>query len=228
MTIPILFISGAGLPSWAWDDVRAGLPAERMTSVAALPRAADGGQSDAHLAEYAAKVLAEAPWNDFVVVAHSLGGVIGSEVVAQAPERVTGFLAVCAAIPAVGSSFLQSLPTPQHVLLAALTRIGGTRPPESQIRKGLASDLDESMADALVRDLENESLEVYRDEVSPRAFPEHRGYLHTTEDRTIAPDRQELYADELGIGWRGTLPTGHLPMLADATGTTRLLLEFLG
>jgi pimeloyl-ACP methyl ester carboxylesterase len=203
----LLFLSGAGLPAWIWDDVRSGLEAET--------RVADHPRGVASLADYAAAALAAAEgWDTFGIVAHSLGGAVGSELVAQAPGRVSGFLGVAAVIPAPDRSFVNSLPFPQRYVLGPLMRLTGTKPPESALRKGLGSGLPAEQADRVVAEFEPESLRVYRDPVSPRTFPRARAYVVTDRDREFSESLQEKYAAELDAPIH-RVNTAHLPMLED-------------
>jgi pimeloyl-ACP methyl ester carboxylesterase len=217
---PVLFLSGAGLPSWIWDDVRAALPPGTESAVATHPR-----EGNASLADTARQVAEQSPWPDFSVVAHSLGGVVGAELLAQHPERVTGFLGVAAVVPAAGRSFLRSLPFPMGLVLGAVLRVAGTRPPEKAIRTGLAAGLAPGTADRIVAEFSPESARLYRDPVGPRVLPAHRGYVHTSGDRELSPAVQTASARRLDADWTRTLATGHLPMLeapaalADAVGS---------
>ncbi|NIK55285.1 alpha/beta fold hydrolase [Kribbella shirazensis] len=217
MNSPLLFLSGAGLPAWIWDDIRAALPVE--TSVAAYPRAGS-------LRDYATKVLAEAP-ERFVVVAHSIGGVIGTQLVAQAPSRVLGFVGVAASIPQPGQSFLGALPFPNRLLVGAVMRLAGTRPPAKVIRSGLATDLDDEQAARIVKEFSPESQRLYRDAVGDHRFPELRGYVQTTADKELPAALQTGYAANLGTTSVRSLPTGHLPMLADPNALAAALQELL-
>src|SRR3712207_5167808 len=105
---PILFISGAGLAPWVWDDVRAAL--DVPSAVAGRP--ATG--ASASLVDYAQAAIAAAPPGEFTVVAHSVGGVVGAEVARLVPERVAGFLALSAAIPGPLGSFVSAMPRPNR------------------------------------------------------------------------------------------------------------------
>ena len=216
MTSPLLFLSGAGLPGWIWDDVRAALPA---STVAAYPRT--GGLQD-----YVTKVLDEAP-ERFTVVAHSVGGVVASQLVAQAPDRIDGLLAVAASIPRPGQSFLSALPFPQKLIVRAVIRLAGTKPPEKVIRAGVAAGLEKSLVDRIVREFSPESAALYRDTVAERTFPARRGYLTTTADKEFPVALQEVYAKNLDPTWTHSLPTGHLPMLASPGDFSLALKAFL-
>ncbi|MFE7796376.1 alpha/beta fold hydrolase [Nocardia sp. NPDC057440] len=218
-TSPILFLSGAGLPAWIWDGVRAGLPVESV--VAVYPK-----RTDASLRDYADTALAQAPDGTFTIVAHSIGGVVASEIVAIAPERVDGLLGIAASVPAAGSSFLGALPAPQRYIIGLIMRFVGTRPPEKAIRSGLGAGLGDADIARIVAEFEPESQRLYRDGVSPRTLPARSGYVTTSADQEFPAEWQRKYAAELASEFRRELPTGHLPMLEDPASVTQLLKEF--
>lgn len=204
MPTPLVLLSGAGLPAWMWDEVRDQISTE--SRVAEYPR------GDAGLTDYAAAALAAADgWDSFGIVAHSLGGVVGTEVVAQTPDRVVGFLGVAAATPAAGGSFLGALPFPQRHVVSLMMRLSGTRPPAKSIRR-LCAGIATEQADRIVAEFAPESRRVYRDRVSAREFPVTRAYVLTERDREFPEKLQERYAAQLG-GPVHRLATAHLPML---------------
>lgn len=218
-SLPVLFLSGAGLPAWIWDDVRAALPDDRSSAVATYPR-----RPDASLDDYAAQVLEEAPWPRFVVVAHSLGGVVAAQMTARAPERVAGLLGVSAVVPAPGRSFLGAMPFPQRLVVGTAMRIMGTRPPAKMIRSGLARGLTPAEQERLVREFAPESQAVYRDPTAPRSLPASRGYVRTTDDRELPDALQQRFERTLDGSWSRTIASGHLPML-EAPGALAALVE---
>ncbi|MEU4341531.1 alpha/beta hydrolase [Nocardia sp. NPDC023852] len=218
-TTPILFLSGAGLPAWIWDDVRASLPVESV--VAVYPK-----RGNATLHDYADTALAQAPDGPFTIVAHSIGGVVASEITAIAPERVDGLLGVAASVPAAGTSFLGALPAPQRFVVGLIMRFAGTRPPEKMIRSGLCAGLDDADIARIVSDFEPESQRLYRDGLSPRTLPTRSGYVMTTIDREFPLASQRKYAAELNPKFNREIPTGHLPMLQDSASLTRILQQF--
>lgn len=217
MTTPLLLLSGAGLPAWIWDEVRAQLSTE--TRVVEHPR------GSASLADYAAAAAATADgWASYGVIAHSLGGVVGSELLAHEPERITGFLGIAAIVPAAGRSFLAALPSPQRHVVSLAMRVMGTRPPAKGIRNGLAAGLTAEQADRIVADFDPESQRVYRDPVSPRTFPATSGYVLTEQDKEFPVALQEQYAAEVG-GPIHRIPTGHLPMLEQPAALTAVIAD---
>jgi len=224
---PVLFLSGAGLPAWIWDDVRAALPDGIETAVAGNPR-----KAHASLADYADAAAAETAWPTFAVVAHSSGGVVATELLARHPARVTGILGVSAVVPLPGRSFIGTMPLPARLMLSIVMRLAGTRPPAKIIRAGLANGLPEAIADKIAADFDPESVRLYRDATSARGLPEVRAYLHTTEDREISTAVQRASAETLRATWSEDLPTGHLPMLQNplkvSQAVKRLLAQIAG
>lgn len=206
----MLFLSGAGLPPWIWDGVRADLDGDTPAAVVEYPR----GRS-ASLADYADAAADRAPWPAFAVVAHSIGGLIATELLARHPGRVSATLGVSAVIPRPGRSFTRSMPFPARLVLGPVLRVAGTRPPAKTIRAGLASGLPEPTADRIVAEFAPESPRLYLDRASARELPAVRGYLHTSEDKEISPAAQRGFAATLDPHWTDELPTGHLPMLQD-------------
>lgn len=205
MTTPILFLSGAGLPAWIWDSVRAGLPVES--------RVADRPGDHATLSSYAEEALATADgWDSFAVVAHSVGGVVARALLAQAPERAASFVGIAACVPEEGSSFLGTLPFPQRRLLGLVMRVVGTRPPAREIRDGLCRGVDAEHAERIVQEFRPESQALYRDAVPAGAFPAASTYVLTTGDTQFAPRLQERFAARVG-GEVVRVDTAHLPML---------------
>ncbi|MEU1430857.1 alpha/beta hydrolase [Nocardia sp. NPDC005746] len=218
-TTPILFLSGAGLPAWIWDDVRNSLHVESV--VATYPR-----RADATLRDYADAVLEQTPGRVFTIVAHSIGGVVASEIAAIAPERLDGILGVAASMPGIGKSFLGAMPTPQKLVMGLIMRFAGTKPPENAIRSGVCAGLGEADTSRIVSQFEPESQHLYRDGVSARTFPARRGYVVTSSDRVIPAADQRRHATELGAEFRSELSTGHLPMLQDPASLARIVGEF--
>lgn len=219
MTTPLLLLSGAGLPAWIWDEVRADLIGIE-TRVVEYPR------EFASLAEYAEAAVATAEgWDSFGVVAHSLGGVIGSELVAQVPERVTGFLGVAAIVPKAGTSFVRALPFPQRHVVSIAMHVMGTKPPAKSIRDDLCAGIRRDQADRIATEFAPESEDVYRDRVSPRTFPAASGYVVTEEERAFPVRLQKKYAAELGAELH-RMKTGHLPMLQQSNALAGIITEF--
>jgi pimeloyl-ACP methyl ester carboxylesterase len=200
----LLLISGAGLPAWVWDEAREGLDA----TVANRPWG-----TNASLQEYAQAALAETGTGPLTMVAHSSGGVVAAAVLALAPERIRGLLAITAVVPDPGRSFIGMMPVPQRYVLGPVMRVAGTRPTESAIRGSLAAGVTEEVRNRLVLDFDPESQAYYRNRVPRFSRPPRRGYLTTTQDREFSPALQRGFADRLEPDYSRQIESGHLPML---------------
>ncbi len=213
------FIHGAGLGSWIWKDVisRLDLPALAL-DFPDRDKAAAG--KDLRLEDYSRRLAAglEA-WGPsrIILVAHSIGGVVGLKVAARLGARLAGFVAVSAAIPRHGGSFLSCLSFPGRLILPLVIRLAGTKPPASAIRKGLCSDLDADRTAQVVGSYVPESPFLYTDPCgvpSPLTNPKARSlYIKLGQDREFPPGTQDSMARNLGASATATLSSGHLPML---------------
>jgi len=204
VTTTLLFISGAGLPDWIWDEAGEGLDA----TVAKRP-----WRTNATLQEYAQAALAGTGSGPLTLVAHSSGGVVAAVMLALAPERIRGLLAITAVIPDPGRSFIGMMPVPQRYVLGPVMRVAGTRPTESAIRASLAAGVTEELRKRLVLDFDPESQSYYRNRVPRFPRPERRGYLTTTQDKEFSPTLQRGFAARLEPGYEREIESGHLPML---------------
>lgn len=218
---PVLLLSGAGLPEWIWDDVRAALP-PGTDSLVVRPERGPG----ASLADCADAAAEQAPWGEFAVVAHSLGGTVAAELIARHPARVTAVLGVAAAVPRPGHSFVRSLPAPARWVVPTVLRRMGTRPPDRSLRP-LTRGLPGAVADRLVREFDPEPLGAYLDPNSPRTLPPVRAYLRTGNDPELSAAVQRRSAAALEARWTQELPTGHLPMLESPDGVSRAVHRLL-
>lgn len=216
---PLLLLSGAGLPTWIWDEVRADVFAQ--TRVVNYPR------GSASLKEYA-EIAAETAegWDSYGVVAHSLGGVIGSELVAQDADRIAGFLGVAAIIPEAGQSFVDTFPRTQRRTLSVAINSMGTRPPDKSIRRDLCAKVRPDQTKRIVAEFAAESKNVYLEPVSARTFPAASGYVVTTKVRAFPARRQQRYSDQLAGGVHRVIKAGHLPMLEQPGSLAGILREF--
>lgn len=202
-TSPLLILSGAGLPAAAWDDVRTRLDTESRV----VPSPGTSGT----LESYARAALATAAdWPRFHLVAHSLGGAVATAVAAAEPARVSRVTAVSAVVPSAGTSFTGALPLPGRLVMGAVLRVLGTRPPDSALR-AMCAGLSEDDTALVVGDFSPEGRRVYLDRTPPRTWPE-ASYVVTTRDDQFPTTQQERYAAELGAT-TVRLATGHLPML---------------
>lgn len=217
----ILFLGGAGLSPRIWDGVREKLG----VSTVVAPRPSHDASS---LRDHAEAAIAVADGRRFTIVAHSIGGVVASEILRLAPEKVDGLLAVSAVVPRAGESFVSAMPAPNRWILPVALRLGGTRPPESAIRRGLGHGLEETEVDRIVAEFTPEPQRLYLDKTRGHSWSGRTGYVTTTQDRELPASMQRRFAERLGSEWSGDLATGHLPMLQDPARTAAAIRRFIG
>jgi pimeloyl-ACP methyl ester carboxylesterase len=218
--VGVLFLSGAGLPPWMWDDMRARIT-DRPTYVGPRPPGAD-----VSLGDHASAALDATGTDRFVIVAHSAGGTVAAKLLELQPQRVAGMLGVSCVVPAPGASFIGSMPFPNRAVLSLVMRLLGTRPPDKALR-AQAAGLPAPVVEALVSDFVPESQRYYRDVVQEAVTPTCCGYVCTTRDDMLPEALQRSFARRLGVDRPDELATGHLPMLEDPDALAGKLDSFL-
>ena len=226
----LLFVAGAGLDARIWSRVASSL--DHPCLLAQFPNR--GGTPDTRkslsLNDYVAHLKEQAEAEEprkWILVAHSLGGVPALQLAAELGDRVVGFVAVGAAIPRPGGSFLSTLPLPKRLLLSAILRMAGTKPPEAAIRAGLCSDLSAEQAAEIVHGFVPEALRVYTDHLEVSAPPIPKLYIKLLQDKEFGLPLQERMIANLAPDRVEALNTGHLPMLSDPDGLRTVLECFL-
>lgn len=228
--VGFVLVHGAGLDVWVWDDLLSLVVAPTLP-VAFPGRGAD--QAERHglrLQDYTDRITEQIDAWDVsrvVLVGHSIGGALCTEVASRLASRLAGFVGLSAAIPEPERSFLSYLPVHEHVLQRALLRFAGTRPPRGLIRWSLCAELIEERADRVVAEFAPESRHLFTD---PRdgGIPEvQTRYIQTKLDRAVTPGLQTKMARSLETDDTVTLDSGHLPMLSRPNELASALNEFL-
>lgn len=216
--IGIIFIPGAGLNGEIWHGVIEHLDIPCVSVDYSTLRQSKG--LGARLSDYVSvvnKQAAELNTSKVVVVGHSIGGVVGQEVLRHLGNRAVGFIGVSAVIPKPGSSFVSSFPLIQRLLVSAVLKIAGTKPPDSTLRAGLGTDLTEEQTEKVVRDYQQESKWLYFDKTShtPIHF-EHIStfYIRTLKDKELVTKVQDTMIGHLPEAKTFDINSGHMPMLS--------------
>jgi pimeloyl-ACP methyl ester carboxylesterase len=228
--IGFVFVSGAGLESRIWGKVVEGL--DQPCLLVDFPFRKDSVESrkELALADYVTHMKRQVDvWETrkLVIVAHSLGGVLALRLASELSDRLAGFVAVGAAIPKKGGSFLSILPFPKKIIMSAILRKMGTKPPEAAIRAGLCNDLSKEQAEEIVRGFIPESVRVYTDRVDVSIPIVPKLYVKLTKDKEFNLSLQNKMISNLAPQWVESLETGHLPMLSDPDGLRIALQAFL-
>lgn len=225
----LVFIHGAGLGGWIWERLGESLHYPYLVADFPLRDAPVATRRSLTLDDYATHVAAQAGalrTDRVVIVAHSLGGAVALKAAALLADRLAGLVGVSATVPRNGGSFLSALPLPQRWIVGGLMRVVGTKPPESAIRHGLCSDLDDATADRVVASFAPESRAVYTDRTDARVPDVPRRYVVLTEDKEFAVGLQRTMAENLGATDIPELPAGHLAMLSQPAALAGLLNDF--
>ncbi|MDX2776602.1 alpha/beta hydrolase [Streptomyces caniscabiei] len=217
----IIFISGAGLQPWIWQEAAKEIPLPYatidFTDLKKGKRLNDITIDDyvqAALAQVAALNVEKA-----IIVTHSIGGIIGTELAKRLGDKVAGFAAACAAIPRPGKSFLSLFPFPQSFITGMIMRIVGTKPPASAIKSGLCNDIDDATASRVADSFDPESIKLYTTPTSSTPLPQVPSlYIITTNDKEYPLDLQRTMADQLGATII-QIDAGHLPMISKTNET---------
>ncbi|AJY73453.1 alpha/beta fold hydrolase [Paenibacillus beijingensis] len=225
-----VFVNGAGLESRIWSKVVEGLDHPYLLVEFPHRNGSVESRKDLSMMDYVAHMKRQVDeWGTrkFVIVAHSLGGVLALKLAYEVSDRLAGFVAVGAAIPENGGSFLSVLPFPKRILMSAILRKIGTKPPASAIRSGLCNDLSSDQAAKIVQGFIPEAVRVYTDQVDASVPIVPKLYVKLTHDKEFSPSLQNNMISNLSPQSVRILETGHLPMLSDPDGLRFVLEDFL-
>jgi|EndMetStandDraft_3_1072993.scaffolds.fasta_scaffold44834_3 pimeloyl-ACP methyl ester carboxylesterase len=223
--IGVIFLSGAGLQGWIWEKVREKINAPSMTiDFSALDK-------NSSLNDYTNTALEQVDRlgvAKFIIVGHSIGGVVGSELAKKLGKRLVGFIGVCAVIPEPGEAYLSAFPLQQRLMMKLIFKLAGTRPPESMIRKGLCAGIHNEDTDRVVRDFRQEAVRLYTDSTSTTPLPKCPNlYICTSADKDLPLSLQGRIARNLSDVTIATVDSGHLPMLSHPGEVTTYINDFL-
>lgn len=226
--VGFLLIHGAGLGAWIWREVTPQLNVP-FKAVDFPYRDGTSQQRQAlSFDDYVGSVMnqaAELKTEKIVIVAHSLGGAVALKVASLLGDRLAGFIAVGAAIPKNGGSYMSSLPFPQRFIVAGIMKFAGTQPPASAIRNGLCNDVPEALADEVVRTFAAESRAAYTSATGAGSPMVPKMYVLLTSDKEFGPALERTMAANLG-GDVVELNAGHMPMLSKPAELAEILSNF--
>lgn len=228
-TIGFLFLHGAGLRGEVWKETAEGIGAPYLLADFPLRDGAPSAIKELELHSYIQCILEQVnAWGHdrFIIVAHSISGILAPELCHRLGDRVAGLVAVGAAIADRGGSFLSALPFARRMIFGAVISLLGTKPPASAIRSGLCNDLTSEQAAELAEHFVPEAPALFKDRCGAVMPPLPSMYVKLLKDREIAPGLQDRMAERLAGTRIAELGTGHLPMFSDPAGLRRLLLEF--
>ena len=232
-------VHGAWSGAWAWDAVAAQLRAKgKEVSVVELPAHGNdntpiaGATLDAYVTKVETAVNA-AP-GPVVLIGHSLGGVIISQVAEQEPEHIAKLIFVAGFVPKDGDTALALAMTDPDSLLGK----GALNVNKEQ---GIGDVDPKQLVDVFCADCstaEQTELQAhYRAEpIAPLATPVHitaanwgavaKYYVYTKQDHAISYPAQQAQTAQVTFVKTATLDSSHSPFLAHPDVLVSALLTF--
>lgn len=229
-TTGIVFIHGAGLGSWIWKDVTAQL--DMPTLAVDFPNRENTTNTNKNLSldDYAQNAISQVDTfnaDKLVIVAHSIGGVVGLKLAEHYQDKLVGFIGISAAIPNNGGSYMSCLPLPMRLMVSIMMKLSGTKPPKGVIAKGLCSGLTEAQTDKIVSKFTPESLKLYSGKCSAAAPDTKNLYVKLINDKAFAPSLQDKSINNMNPHKTVQMDTGHLPMLASPGELAGIISNFV-
>lgn len=228
--IGFVFVNGAGLEGVIWSKVVEEFNHPCLLVEYPMRKSTFDSRSGLSLEDYVAHIKRQVDaWGTrrFVIVAHSLGGVLAQRLAAELPDRLAGIVAVGAIIPKNGGSFVSIFPLPQKLIMSVILRTLGTKPPESALRKGLCSDLSPDQTTEIVQGFTPEAVRVYTDRINVAVPDVPKLYVKLTNDKELSPSLQDQMISNFSPQSVQNLDTGHLPMISNPEGLRSILEKFL-
>jgi len=228
--IGFVFINGAGLEGQVWNKVVEGFDHPCLLVEFPSRNSSFNSRRGLSLEDYVGHMKRQVDeWgtHQIVIVAHSLGGVLAHRLASGLTDRLAGIVAVGAAIPKNGGSFLSILPFPQKLIMSVILRTLGTKPPESAIRTGLCNDLSPDQATEIVKGFIPEAVRVYTDRINVSVPDVPKLYVKLTNDKELSPSLQDKMISNFSPQSVQSLGTGHLPMISNPEGLRSILENFL-
>lgn len=163
----------------------------------------------------------------FIVVAHSIGAIVGLTVADQFKNQLKGFVAIGSVIPKSGDSFTSTLPFPQKLIMPILLNFFGTKPPSKTLEAELCNDLTPEQTHKIVNEFTPESKALYTTRIHFKIPNVHRLYIKMEHDNSIPANLQDKMASNLKADKIVSINSGHLPMISQPKQLTRILIEFM-
>ncbi|MCP4161660.1 MAG: alpha/beta hydrolase [Deltaproteobacteria bacterium] len=229
-SVGLILLHGAGLGSWIWDDLEEKLEYPFLSiDLPGRGKHKNIATKDLSLENYAQSVVSEIyQFNaeKLIIVAHSIGGVVGLEVSHLLQSRIGGFVAISATIPAASGSYISTLPFLTGIFLRSMFIFAGTRPPSPVLRKSLCDDLNEKQTVEIIERFVPESKKLYIDKRNSQDVPVNSLYVRLKDDKALGVPIQNRMITNLNAKQIIDIDSGHLPMLSKTDELARILNTF--
>lgn len=229
MKAGFVFLHGAGLGSYIWQDVMPKLELPALTID--YPNREQGYNVNRNLSfeDYTREIIRQIDAWDcerLLLVAHSIGGCLSLHIARHYGSRIAGLAGVGAAFPAKGGSFVSCLPFPQRLIMPVLLNLAGTRPPQNMIELGLCHDLSPTQTGEVVRRFTPESKRLYTSKCGAGTPSCPRMYIKLTDDKEFPIAVQDKMAQNLAAERVVSIHSGHLPMMSRPHELAGILSQF--
>ena len=228
--IGFVFLHGAGLGAWIWDDLIKKLEYPYLTiDLPGRGKHIDIPTKGLSLNKYVESVLSDIDQfspEKLIIVTHSISGNIGLEVTRLLQNRICGFIAISASIPSPNGSYISSLPFITNMFLRLMFKLTGTRPPESAIRNGLCNDLNEKQTLEVINNFVPESEKLYTDKLKTKSISVNSLYVRLKKDKAFSETIQNRMIANLYAKQIVDIDSGHLPMLSTPDELAHILNRF--
>jgi pimeloyl-ACP methyl ester carboxylesterase len=214
----LVFLHGAGLSSYIWEDFSRQYFPGSICPQFPLRETKEAFKRKITLDDYCQSVgeaiLKHSSESKVVLVCHSISAIVGLQLIGSLGEKINGIIGIGASVPCSGDNFFSTLPFPQRYLMPWVTRLIGTKPPEKVIRNSLCEGLTESSADTIINKYSDESYHLYAQKVEYDFTGIYKGYVKLLSDKAYPLSAQEISIASFQSHSIKELRSGHLPMLS--------------
>jgi pimeloyl-ACP methyl ester carboxylesterase len=208
----VVLLHGAGVGPWIWDRTRKHLHAD------SLALTYPGRQSQATPETCADAIATELSRNtgDFIIVLHSLAGVLAGPLAARLGGRLKKVVLLSAIVPTPEQTFAQVLGFPARLILPLLFRLHskGLKPSPQMIHSELCQDILPEDAEKVIGHYEAEFPGLYLTPPQPLPVKTPLTFIKLLQDRSISPRVQQKIIQHLAINSTYEIDAGHLAMLS--------------
>jgi pimeloyl-ACP methyl ester carboxylesterase len=227
--VGIIFVHGAGLGKFIWKDVQPNLNYPSL--LIEFPNRNTDSKVNSKLSfeEYVVKAISDAQSFEkekFIIVTHSIGGLIGLRITEHFKNKIIGFVGIGSTIPKNGKSFVSCLPFPQKLIVPLILKIAGTKPPIVAIKNGLCNNLNPEQTKTVIENFTAESKYLYIENSKSKIPNTKKLYIAMNNDKEFAFTVQKKMAKNLNCENIVTLNSGHLPMLSIPEKLSEVLNKF--
>ena len=226
----IVLIHGAGLGNYIWNETNQHLKTPSLSINFPNRELGDKSNKKISFETYLNAAIQQIEnWEipQFIIIAHSIGGCLALKLNEHFKERVKGFIAISAIIPKKGTSFTDCFPIPQRLILPAVLKLFGTKPPEKLLKNDLCNDLKPSQSEEIIRRFSPESIKLYTTKITYNAVPRKSLYIKLLNDKAIPQDMQDEMIKNLNCNEVVELDSGHLPMMSKPKDLAELINKYL-